>query len=734
VALEWTPNVASGTSITLVEGASFLVSDRGGDILAGQAHGLFYRNARLLSSLQVTVNGETPEPLSAVSEEPFTATFVGRVRPASGATSSTILVVRHRYLGQGLREDIVIRNFAEEAAYCEVDVHFDVDLAGLAEVRDRRVGPSRAIGEVTDEGVRFQARRGDTRRGARVSLCGAPELSATVASFETIVAAKGEWSTCVQVSPVIDAEELVPRYRCGDPVERSMPSDRLERWRKGVPSIITDNDDLGRTVLRSAEDLGALRIFDPEFPERVVIAAGAPWSMTFYGRDSLLTAWMALLADPDLALGVLETLARFQGKVEDPRTEEQPGRILHELRFGARSPLSLDGGDVSYCSIDATPLFVMLLGELRRWGLAPEVVERLLPHADAALAWIEQYGDRDGDGYVEYQRASDRGLVHQGWKDSPRALRGADGREVVPPVALCEVQGYVYAAYLARAHFATELGDEALATKLRQRAADLKARFNRDFWSDEHGWLVLGLDADKAPIDVLASNAGHCLWTGIVDEEKAAAMAEHLVGPKLFSGYGIRTLADGMPGYNPLSYHNGSVWPHDNAIAAAGLMRYGHVDAAHKVILAQLDAAADFGHRLPELFSGLKRSEFRQPVGFPSACSPQAWSAAAPLLFLRTLLRFEPWAPRGKLWMAPCLPESIRRVRLERIPLLGGRLTVDVDGDDVSTDGLPSGIELVAEPRRPLSAYSSAAAAGAAAASGGGAGGDPGGGGGGRGR
>jgi glycogen debranching enzyme len=427
--------------------------------------------------------------------------------------------------------------------------------------------------------------------------------------------------------------------------------------------------------------------------------------MSLFGRDSLLTAWMALLVDPDLALGVLETLARFQGSDVDPRTEEEPGRILHEMRFGGAADRSLGGGSVYYGSIDATPLFVMLLGELRRWGLAPEVVERLLPHADRALAWIEQFGDRDGDGYVEYARANDRGLPHQGWKDSPDAVRSADGRVGRAPIALCEVQGYVYAAYLARAHFAREMGDDETFERYRGKATALRAAFNRDFWVDEHGWLAMGLDRDKEPLDALASNMGHCLWTGILDEDKARLVAARLVGPELFSGWGVRTLATNMTGYNPLSYQNGSVWPHDNALAAAGLMRYGFVEEAQRVIGAQLDAAGAFAGRLPELFTGLDRDEFPVPVAYPSSSSPQAWSAASPLLFLRTLLRFDPWIPAGKLWLAPALPPWVDRLRLERIPLLGGRINVEVDGSEVKVEGLPGEVELVAEPRVPTTAY-----------------------------
>src|SRR5436305_2870958 len=346
----------------------------------------------------------------------------------------------------------------------------------------------------------------------------------------------------------------------------------------------------------------------------------------------------------------------------------------------------------------------MLLGELRRWGLAWNEVDALLPHADRAIEWIEQFGDRDGDGYVEYERLTARGLANQGWKDSWDGIRFADGSVANAPIALAEVQGYVYAAYLARAWFADEAGDTDTANRLRDKAQSLREAFNEDFWLEDRGWFAMGLDGDKQPIDALASNMGHCLWTGIVDEDKAAAVADHLMSPAMFSGWGVRTYATSNGGYNPLSYHFRSVWPHDNPILAAGLMRYGFVEAAQRIIRSLLHAAAQQGHRLPELFSGLSRSEAPMVVSYPTSCSPQAWSSAAPLLFLRTLLRFDPMVPHGKLWLAPALPPEIPSLRIERIPLAGRRLTVEVDHDRANVFGLPPDIEVIAEPRHPMRA------------------------------
>ncbi len=694
-----------GGSVTLVEGSAFCISGRSGDIVPDSPQGLFFRDTRFLSRLELRVNEQRPEALAADSTTPFSATFVCRTRPLAGKADSTLVVFRHRYVGRGMREDISIFNYGEEPAYCTVELRMNADFADLFRVKEGRVKPE---GDVTmqpsSSGTLFRYQKGSVRKGARITLGDSAQWASNVAKFELVVPARGNWSTCLQLAPVIEDDEIEPRYLCGQPVEEATPQARLDKWRAGVPLVGTDVEELRAVVVRSAEDLGALRIFDPDFPDRTVVAAGAPWFMTLFGRDSLITSWMALLVDPDLALGVLQTLARFQGAKVDPRNDEEPGRILHEMRFGEAPSLSLGGGHVYYGSVDATPLFVMLLGELRRWGLARDIVDGLMPSADAAMNWIEEYGDRDGDGYVEYQRASDRGLVNQGWKDSWDGIRYADGRIGRAPIALCEVQGYVYGAYLARAHFADEAGDDATAARFRSKAVDLKTAFNRDFWIEEKGWYAMGLDADKRPLDALASNMGHCLWTGIVDEEKAPLVAEKLMSDDMFSGWGIRTLAQSMAGYNPISYHCGSVWPHDNAIIAAGLMRYGFVEPAHRVIMAMFNAAASQGHRLPELFGGLGRAEVNFPVAYPSSCSPQAWAAAAPLMFLRTILRLDPWVPHDKVWISPILPEGINYLRIDRIPLAGARVTVEIEGTDVKVSGLADGVEWVREPRHPLTA------------------------------
>jgi glycogen debranching enzyme len=520
------------------------------------------------------------------------------------------------------------------------------------------------------------------------------------------IAPRGEWRTSVLVHPSIGDEEFGGTFPVGVPLEETPPAVRLRAWRQGSPSVETQNPELLRTLTQSLEDLGALRIYDPAHPDTVAVAAGAPWFMALFGRDSLLSSYMALPLDQSLALGTLQALARRQGTKVDERTDEQPGRILHETRLGLDFPLSHGGGSVYYGTADATPLFVVLLGELRRWGLAPTEVEGLLPNADRALEWIEKYGDRDGDGFVEYQRMTDKGLRNQGWKDSWDGINFADGEIAEPPIALAEVQAYVYSAYITRAHFAHAKGDLAGADYWGHKAGELKTAFNDRFWLADRGWFAVGLDKDKRPIDALASNMGHCLWTGLVDRDKAERVAEHLLSPEMFTGWGVRTLGTTMGRYNPMSYHNGSVWPHDNALIATGLMRYGFVAGAQRIADGILAAAAAFGGSLPELFCGFDRREYPVPIPYPTSCSPQAWAAATPVQLMRALLRLDPWVPRREVFFAPAWPERYGPVRIHNLPLGGSRVTLGVGSTGAELSGLSTNIEVVYKPRPPVAEVS----------------------------
>ena len=689
----------AGSLVSLVEGSTFALSGRSGDIVPGFPHGFFHADTRYISQLQLRVNGQVLEPLTVASDEPFAAVFVQRTRPRRNMNEASLLLQRARELVDGMRESIKITNYESIDVTCRLEIAIDADFANVFEVKEDRLEhrgehSSRIDGPV----VRLSHRDGSHERALNVHTTDAVAVTAQLLRWDVSLPARSSWSTVVEFVPGLDPFRRLPSHD-----DAAEPMQRLQAWRRQVPTLRCDYPPLVQSVSRSQEDLGALRMVD-EASGRTVVAAGAPWFMTLFGRDSLLTSWMGLIDDVQLAQDVLETLALYQGTQVNLQTEEQPGRIMHEMRAGSVMMPGYGNKSVYYGTVDATPLFVMLMGELRRWGLASESVDHLMPHADAALAWIKDYGDRDGDGFVEYERLNEHGLVNQGWKDSHDAMRFRDGRIAEGPIALSEVQGYTYSAYLARAHFADEANDIAMAADYRARAAELKRKFNEQFWMEDEQYFALALDGDKNQINSITSNPGHCLWTGIVDEDKAPMVAKRLMSDEMFCGWGVRTASSEMGAYNPLSYHNGSLWPHDNAIVAAGLMRYGFVEEAHRIILGCLDLAAASSFRLPELAGGVDRIEINAPVSYPTSCSPQAWSAASTLLFLRTMLRLDPWIPQGKLWLAPALPPQIRHLRVDNIPLAGHRVSIDVHRDDVQVTGLPSDLEVFREGRAPLSA------------------------------
>jgi len=689
---------SSDTAQTLVEGALFCVSAANGDIPDSGSYGLFFRDLRSLSRWELRVDGHSPEPLATYRHEPSSATYVSRVPPKPGRADSHLLVLRHRHLGAGMREDLIIRNLGQETAGCAITLLIDVDFADLFEVKENRVvrHPDRvtALAATDASGWHFAYRWLGHSRDVHVTSDTDPVQSSGLLTFAVAIPPRQEWRTCLQVQFAVEGQPIEPVYPRGTHPDVAQSARRRQERTDRGPVVTTPHSALDAAIRTGQRDLDALRISDPEHPGRDVIAAGAPWFMTVFGRDSLLTAWMALPLDPGLALGTLETLARYQGTGTDPLTEEQPGRILHEMRFGAEAGLALGGGNVYYGTSDATPLFVMLLGEAHNWGLAPEHLAALLPHADAALEWMTTHGDRDDDGFLEYQRATDQGLANQGWKDSFDGVNFAAGSLAAPPIALCEVQAYAYGAYVARSTIAQDSGDPGLAEHWDTRAAALKRAFNDSFWLPDRGYYAVALDRDKRPVDALTSNIGHCLWTGIVDDDKAASVVAHLMSEQMFSGWGVRTLGASMGAYNPLSYHNGSVWPHDNAITVAGMMRYGFAEQAQRLALALLDAGVTFGARFPELWSGFDRAEFGAPLPYPTSCSPQAWAAAAPLLLLRALLGLQPRLPQHQLALSPRLPQEFLPLRIENLQIGQARIRIDVDQESWHVDGLPESIQL----------------------------------------
>jgi glycogen debranching enzyme len=676
----------------LVEGSSFCISSLNGDIHPGLPHGLFVQDTRILSRWSLTINGQPVEPLTADIKEPYRALFAGRVPRTDGYADSPLLVERLREVGSGLHEEITVWNYSLKPAECVIQLSMEADFADLFEVKEARIQRHWEETRRTEgNSLLISAVWEDVRKGTSVTASGA-DIGAEAFIFRLVVAPQAYWTTALTAVPTAEGVTTMTPLLHPDGDGLSPSDVRRQEWVAKIPVLHVENPSIERTLKRSYDDLGALRIEDPEHPERVVVAAGAPWFMTLFGRDSLWASEMALPVDPSLALGTLQTLADRQGKVVDPVSEEEPGKILHEVRLDVSSGLSLGGKSNYYGSVDATPLFVSVLGSVSRWGFPAETIADLLPNADRALAWIQDYGDRDGDGFVEYQRLNERGLINQGWKDSWDGINFANGTLAEPPIALCEVQAYVYDAYMARAWMAFDAGDVAFGTELTERAERLKKQFNEQFWLPDRGYYAIALDGKKRPVDACASNMGHCLWFGIVDQDKAPLVAERLMSREMFSGWGVRTLASDMGAYNPASYHNGSVWPHDNAIIAAGLIRYGFIAEAQRITLALLEAADYSDGRLPELFCGFARERFSRPVPYPTACSPQAWAAATPIMLGRSLMQYDVHVSRGDLWMDPVFPEAIGNVHISNAPLGDSRLTINISGPASSIGGLPPGM------------------------------------------
>ena len=462
--------------------------------------------------------------------------------------------------------------------------------------------------------------------------------------------ARGEAATLFPSPPRISSDEGTAAYHA---------------WERGTTKAVSDHELFNLVIKRSVSDLRLLVNEGPGPNERYV-AAGVPWFSTLFGRDSLITAFQALAFRPQIAVETLQVLADHQATEIDDWRDAEPGKILHELRTGEMARSGELPHTPYFGSVDSTPLFLILLGATFDWTGDRAMVDRLWPNALAALSWIDTYGDRDGDGLVEYQRRSDGGLVNQGWKDSSDAIRDRTGREAVAPIALAEVQGYVFDGKRRMAGLARMRGEADLAARLDREAEALRVRFEEAFWVEDQRYYAMAVDGDKRVADAIGSNAGQCLWTGIVSPERAKDVMDRLLQPEMFSGWGIRTYASGQPGYNPIGYHTGTVWPHDTSLIAAGLKRYGFDDESNRLVSQVLEAAQRFpDYRLPELFCGFDKSDATTPVPYPVACSPQAWAAGASFLFLETMLGLRAHADRGELELThPHLPDWLGKVTL----------------------------------------------------------------------
>jgi glycogen debranching enzyme len=448
-------------------------------------------------------------------------------------------------------------------------------------------------------------------------------------------------------------------------------------WERGTATAVSDHELFNLVLKRSVSDLRLLLNDGPGPGERYV-AAGVPWFTTLFGRDALISAFQSLAFRPQLAVETLSVLAAHQATEDDPWRDAEPGKILHELRSGEMARTGELPHTPYYGSVDSTPLWLILLGATFEWTGDRGLVDRLWPNAMAALGWIDRYGDLDGDGFIEYQRRSERGLLNQGWKDSGDAVRDRHGQEMVGPIALAEVQGYVFDAKRRLAGLARMRGEDDLAARLDADAAALAARFEAAFWVEDQRFYAMALDGEKRSCDAIGSNPGQCLWSGIVSPERARDVIDRLLRPSMFSGWGIRTYAADQPGFNPIGYHTGTVWPHDTSLIAAGFKRYGFDDASNRLAGQMLEAAQRFpDYRLPELFCGFDRADSHTPVPYPVACSPQAWAAGSSFLFLETMLGLRAHADLGELELwHPHLPDWLGKVTLTDLRV--GEASVDL--------------------------------------------------------
>ncbi len=663
----------SDRTISILEGNNFVVSDLRGDIDASPTEplGLFAWDTRFLSRWLLTVDGQRPNLLSTDDLDYFYVQFF--LVPGTGTiyVDADLSIIRKRAVGNGFHEDLTILNHKDQPVDLKVRIEAAADFADLFEVKDALKKKGEFYHRVKQDRLVLGYRREKFIRETLITASTRADIDEHGLSFAAHIEPHGEWTTSLEVSLGLDSayeRREEKKYGHEDQRTRANMKMSLAKSREAIPKLSCDWASLQQTYARSIVDLAALRFYPLLLPEQALPAAGLPWFMTLFGRDSMIASYQALPFTSNPAIATLRVLAQRQGTRIDDFRDEEPGKILHEQRFGEMTAFEERPHSPYYGAADVTPFFLILLDEVERWTGNAELVRQLELEARAALRWIDEYGDRNGDGYVEYSRRNkETGLENQCWKDSWNSILFADGTNSRLPRATCEIQGYVYDAKMRSARLAREFWhDPALADRLEKEAAELKRRFNQDFWLKDREFFALAIDGDGRKVDSLTSNIGHLLWSGIVDEDKVEAVVRHLMGPRLYSGWGVRTMAEGEGGYNPIGYHVGTVWPHDNSFIALGLRRYGYREEAARVAMNMLEAATYFKGRLPEAFAGYPRELTEFPVEYPTACSPQAWASGAPLLLLRAILGLE--ADDDHLIVDPAIPSMLGRLELLDIP------------------------------------------------------------------
>jgi glycogen debranching enzyme len=654
--------------LTILEGSTFCVSDEVGDI-SEPTMGLFAHDTRFLSRWVLTINGARPLMLSSRKVEYYSAAFFLRNPVAGDLAHDELSIGRERFVGDAMQEHIVVQNHSRRDVAFDLALALGNDFADIFAVKEydfalgdpehaRPLPPAvPAAYESEDNQFVIVSDDGGFPGLTQVVLSERGDASDSAVTYRVELGPRETWRLRADVIPAPDgvrtAAEIAER-RFGDELARVRAS--LAAWHLRVPQLRSSWDELTHTFQRSVADLSSLRMDEDKRIPGQLPAAGMPWFMTVFGRDTIITCLQTLLFGPELAQNALTVLAELQAHEDDPEADAEPGKIVHEVRHGKGAHAWFPR---YYGTVDATPLYLVLLSEVWRWTDDAGLVRDLHEPALRALEWIDRHGDQDGDGFVEYERRSERGLQNQSWKDSGDSQLFADGRSAQTPIAPCEVQGYVYDAKVRLAELAREVWREReLAERLEREAAELRTRFDEAFWCEERGgYYALALDREKHRVDALTSNIGHLLWSGIVPPERADAVVDQLMGEELWSGWGVRTMSAGDAGYNPLAYHNGTVWPHDNSLVAWGLARYGRWAEAQRIVRRMLNAASYFDHQLPEVFAGFTRTDTPFPIPYPTAARPQAWAAGTPVLLLQLLLGLEP-DPRRHV-LATVAPDEV---------------------------------------------------------------------------
>ncbi len=676
--------------LSINQGYSLLLTALDGQIAWPSKCGFFVRDTRLLSAWSIYADGEEWQLLNSGAITYFAAqaflTNPGLVTQDGAIEERTLLLQLGRSIGEGgIHEDIDIANHGGRTVKFNLEIALRCDFADILEVKSGHlVRRGHITTEWSDDRAVLTTRYRDRDFLRELVVARRRNQSPCVysngrISFEVAIEPGRTWHTCLEYSVAAGDERCPAPQACIADALDSPLAKPLENWRKTVLKLHSGNEDFDNLYRQAVQDMAALRlpVDNNSHHLEFTLAAGIPWFIALFGRDSLIAALQNAQVYPDFVRGALDVLGRYQASERDDERDAEPGKIMHELRSGELAHFKLIPHTPYYGTADATPLYLIALHTAWRCTGDRELVERHLGTAERCLDWIDRYGDRDGDGFQEYQTRSSAGYENQGWKDAGDAVLYPDGSRVKGPKAMCELQGYVYDAWNRMAEIYDALGRGERARELRDKAGTLFARFNEVFWDEEGGFYAYCLDGDKKPVLTVASNPGHCLWSRIVPKDRARRVARRLLQPDMWSGWGIRTLSGDHPAYNPLSYQNGSVWPHDNGIIAIGFRQYGFVEEAAQVARAVTEAGSFFALcQMPELYAGIERDRVNFPVQYPDANVPQAWAAGSVFAMLQALIGFDPDAPSGKLYLDPALPDWLPELTLSDLRL--GKRVFDV--------------------------------------------------------